>query len=111
MSDIPSSPPSLPTPSSTNWRLYLELLTLSGFFIPFGHILGPLVLWLVKKDTDAVADLEGRKVLNFNLSWTLWGILSCGLGFLVWLVLVLIAIIKAANKTPFKHPLTIQFLK
>ncbi len=76
-----STPPHLPvSPSATNWRLYLELLTLTMFVIPFGHVLGPLVLWLVKKDTIPEVDAEGKKVLNFNLSWTLWIIASCGLG-------------------------------
>lgn len=89
----------------------MELLTLAGFAFPLGHIFGPLILWLIKKDVDSVADLEGKKVLNFNLSWTIWGIVTCGLGFLVWMVIVLVSIIKAANHKPFKHPLTIQFLK
>ncbi len=89
----------------------MELLTLVAFVFPFGHILGPLVLWLIKKDSDTVADFEGKKVINFNLSWTIWGFATCGLGFLAWIVIVFIAILKAANRQPFKHPLTIQFLK
>ncbi|MGL4401896.1 MAG: DUF4870 domain-containing protein [Luteolibacter sp.] len=110
--NIDSTPPNLPSSSAaTNWRLYLELLALAAFVIPLGHILGPLVLWLVKKDMIPEVDAEGKKVINFNLSWTLWGIVSCGLGFFAWIVILIISILKAANRQPFKHPWTIDFLK
>lgn len=98
-------------PKSSDLRLYFELLSLTAFVFPLGQILGPLVLWLVKKDTDPLADAEGKKVINFNISWTIWGIVSCGLGFIAWIVIDIIAILKAANKEPFNHPWTIQFLK
>ena len=107
----PAAPPTPPPPVATNWRLYYELLWFSGFVIPLGQIAGPLVLWLVKKDTDAAADAAGKQVLNFNISWLLWTIASCGFGVLPWLVIAIIATIKAANNEPFKHPWTIAFLK
>lgn len=110
----PDSSITPPLPSGTektSWRLYLELLALLAFVIPLGQILGPMVLWLVKKDTIPEVDYEGKRVLNFNISWTLWGIATCGLGFLVWFVIALVAMIKAANREPFTHPLTIEFLK
>lgn len=106
------SPPSLTaSPSPGNWRLYLELLPLTGFVFPFGHVLGPLILWLVKKDSIPEVDEEGKKVINFNLSWTIWGFVTCGLGFIAWIIITIISIIKAANRVPFKHPWTIDFLK
>ena len=105
-------PTNLPvSPGATNWRLYMELLSLTVFVFPLGHIAGPLVLWLVKKDTIPEVDAEGKRVLNFNLSWTLWSIASCGLGFIAWIVIDIISILKAANREPFKHPWTIEFLK
>lgn len=106
----PPGPPQA-APDKTSWRLYLELLALAAFVIPLGQILGPLVLWLVKKDTIPEVDYEGKRVLNFNISWVLWGILTCGLGFIVWFVIAIVAMIKAANREPFVHPLTIDFLK
>lgn len=106
----PPQPTVLPS-SNPNWRLYLEALAFTVFIFPFGNVVGPLVLWLIKKDTIPAVNEEGKRVLNFNLSWTIWSIVSCGIGFLVWLVLQIIATLKAANNEPFKHPLTIQFLK
>ena len=101
-------PPSL---KASNWRLYFELLTFAGLVFPLGNIVGPLVLWLIKKDSIPLVNEEGKRVLNFNLSWTLWGIASCGLGFLAWFVIAIISTLKAANNEPFKHPWTIEFLK
>ena len=92
-------------------RLYMELLSLTVFIFPLGHIAGPLILWLVKKDTIPEVNEEGKRVLNFNLSWVLWTIATCGFGILAWLVIAIIATIKAANNEPFKHPWTIGFLK
>jgi uncharacterized Tic20 family protein len=105
------SQPSYSTPDTNNWRLYLELLALTGFVFPFGQILGPLVLWLIKKDTSSQVSEEGKKVINYHMSWTIWGLLSCGLGFLPWIIITLVSIIKAGNNQPFNHPLTISFLK
>jgi uncharacterized Tic20 family protein len=41
----------------------------------------------------------------------LWGIVTCGFGFLVWIVIDIISILKAANRESFNHPWTIRFLK
>ena len=101
------TPPAVPT----NWRLYLELLSFGAFVFPFGNILGPVLLWLIKKDTIPAVDSEGKKVINFNISWTIWGFATCGVGFLVWIVIAIISTLKAANNEPFAHPLTIKFLK
>lgn len=113
--DQPPLYPPLPQPPAkppTDWRLYMELSSMAAFVLPvLGNILGPLILWLVTKENDPVADAEGKKVLNFNISWSLWTLATCGLGFFAWLVIAIIAIIKAANNQPFRHPLTIQFLK
>lgn len=100
-----------PSPTTSNWRLYFELLSFAGLVFPLGNIVGPLVLWLIKKDSIPLVNEEGKRVLNFNLSWTLWGIASCGLGFLAWFVIAIISTLKAANNEPFKHPWTIEFLK
>lgn len=89
----------------------MELLSFAGLVVPLGNILGPLILWLVKKDSSQEVDFEGKRVINFNISWTLWSIASCGLGAIAWLIIAIIASVKAANKQPFTHPWTIQFLK
>ena len=105
----PAEPTVLPS-SNSNWRLYLEALAFVFFICPFGNVVGPLVLWLLQKDTNPVVSQEGKKVLNFNISWTIWMVVTCGIGFLPWLVIQIIATLKAANNEPFNHPLSIRFL-
>lgn len=104
-----STPP--PAPPAQNWRLYLELSTLAGIIIPIGNILGPLILWLAKKDTEPAVKTYGPDALNFHISWTIWTILTCTVGGLVYLVFWIIRIIKFANNEDYKAPLTLSLIK
>ena len=48
--------------------LACHLLAFVGMVFPFGNILGPLVIWLVKKDDSAFVDDQGKEALNFNIT-------------------------------------------
>jgi len=101
-----------------------HLLSLVGLLgVPFGNILGPLVIWLVKKDQDAFVDDNGKEVLNFQISVTIYGIV-CGLlifafiGILLLPILIIAVVIytiigalKANEGVLYRYPLTIRFLK
>ena len=41
------------------WAMLCHLSAVAGFVIPFGSILGPLVVWLIKKDEMPFVDLHG----------------------------------------------------
>ncbi len=100
-----------------------HLIALVGFFIPFGNIIGPLVLWLVKKDESAVIDTEGKKSLNFQISVTIYAIVSVLLMFVVIgafllplvgifsLVMIIINSVKANNGEETKYPLSLTLIK
>ncbi len=91
-----------------------------------GHILGPLIIWLVKKAESPAIDAAGRAVLNFQISWTIWFVVSVVLAFVgsclvvpmilpvvvgvAWLVFVILGSIKASNGEPYTFPLTIKML-
>jgi uncharacterized Tic20 family protein len=107
--ETPQTPP--PVTPQQNWRLYLELIALTGFVIPFGTILGPVILWQMKKDTEAAVKTYGPDVINFHISWILWSIVTCGLGALVYLVFWIIRMVKAANLEEYKAPLTLTLIK
>ncbi|WP_345786245.1 DUF4870 domain-containing protein [Coraliomargarita algicola] len=101
-----------------------HLLSLIGLLgVPLGNILGPLIIWITKKDQDAFVDETGKEVLNFQISATIYGIL-CGL--LVFIViglfllpLLIIAVViytiigalKANEGVLYRYPCTIRFLK
>ena len=56
------------TQEQKTWGMIAHLSALVGLIIPFGNILGPLVVWLVKKDTMPFVDDQGKEALNFNIT-------------------------------------------
>ncbi|WP_462156921.1 DUF4870 domain-containing protein [Pseudoalteromonas sp. GB56] len=99
-----------------------HLAALAGFIVPFGSILGPLVVWLVKKDEMPIVDRHGRDSLNFQLTMLIAYIVSFILIFAVIgvillpivalfsFIMVIVASIKAYEGKEFKYPLSFKFL-
>ena len=110
-------------PESRMWAMVAHISALSGFVIPFGNILGPLIVWLVKRDEMAFVEDQGKEALNFNISMTIYGIISALLMFIligfalllilgvVWLVFVILAAVKANEGTAYRYPLTLRLIK
>lgn len=106
------------------WEMFCHLAALAGFTgIPFANIIGPLIVWLMKKDEYPGVDAHGKESLNFQISMTIYMIVSAILiivvvgGFLMIalsildLVCIIIASIKANKGEPYQYPLTIRFIK
>ncbi len=97
--------------------------------------LGPLVVWLLRREGDPYVDHHAKEALNFQLTVVLAlvlgavlaipavivGILTLGIGLLLlamlvlaaivlWFVLPIIATVKAGNGEGFRYPLTIRFI-
>lgn len=119
-----STPPSGDIPANERTMAMLcHLLALSGYVIPFGNIIGPLVMWLVKKDEMPFVDEQGKESLNFQITVMIAMIVSFVLVFVIIgfflliaigigsLVLVIIATIKANEGTHYRYPLTIRLIK
>ena len=100
-----------------------HLLALCGLVgVPFGHVLGPLVIWLIKKEESPFIDACGKEALNFQISMTIYIIVSVLLAWLligfillpvillVNLVLTIIASFKASEGICYRYPLTIRFI-
>jgi hypothetical protein len=107
-----------------NWAMICHLAALSGFIIPFGNVLGPLVVWLMKKDAMPQVDRHGKEALNFQITVTIAMIISILLmfvliGFLLVfvvgigaLVLTILAAIKVSNgDLDYKYPFAIRMIK
>lgn len=115
-----------------NWGMLCHLSALLGFIrfpgtgilpIPFGHILGPLVVWLLTKNRHPFADDQGKEALNFQLSMTIYALASSILvfvliGALLLIILVvmdmvflIIAAVKAGNGETYRYPLTLRFIR
>lgn len=114
-----------PTPNTNDertWGMLCHLTALAAFIIPFGNIIGPLVIWMIKKDEYPFVMDQGKESLNFQISLLLYavigGILSLiVIGFMILLavgifglVMVIIATIKANEGVVFRYPLVIRFI-
>jgi hypothetical protein len=56
-----------------NWAVLGHLSALLLLFgIPFGNILGPLVVWLFKRNDHPLVDEQCKEALNFQISMTLY---------------------------------------
>jgi uncharacterized Tic20 family protein len=109
---------------SRMWSMFCHLTALSAFIgVPFGNIIGPLIIWLIKKDDFHKVDDQGRESVNFQISMTIYTIVSFFLCFviigflllpivlLVDLILVIIASVKANKGDMYRYPFTIRFIK
>ena len=105
------------------WGMLTHLLALTLFIgIPFGNIIGPLIIYLIKKDEYEFVKEQGREVLNFQITWTLILLASTilifiGIGLIMliafgvaWLVLVIVGTVTASSGVNYKYPLTINFI-
>jgi uncharacterized Tic20 family protein len=96
------------------------LAHLLSIFLGF---LGPLIIWLIKKDTSPFVDDQGKEALNFQLvmliAWLVGGATACfGIGLIVifgaWLCTIIFGILGAleANKgNAYRYPFNIRFVK
>ena len=119
--DTPT-PDSPPTVDERNLATICHLLVFCGSFFPLGNFLGPLVLWLLKKDESPFLDYHGKECLNFQISVTIYGLCCLPLVFVVigiplilavfvfGVVMAVIACIKAHAGEYYEFPLTIRFL-
>ena len=129
MSDV-IPPPSDPQPGSANanermWNMICHLSALSGFVgIPFGNIIGPLIVWQIKKSEFPGIEAYGKEALNFQITVTVAAIVLATVGMLICvgpliavavaiaaLVFTIIAGVKANNGEFYRYPLTVRLLK
>lgn len=102
---------------------------LSGTFGGWGVFVGPLVIWLLKREEMPFVDDQGKEALNFNITVAIVlialvavSILTLGIGLLItvplfivvgvaWLVLVIVAAIRANEGTAYRYPFTLRLIK
>lgn len=105
------------------WGMACHLSALAGLIgIPFGHIIGPLIVWMMKKDEYPFVDEQGKESLNFQISITIWlivtGLPSFFLLFvptiglsIIGLIFTIIGAMQANEGKTYRYPLTIRFIK
>jgi uncharacterized Tic20 family protein len=123
-SNVGSAITPLPTQDERTWGMIAHLAAFAGLILPFaGSVIGPLVVWLIKRDqSEFVAD-QGKESLNFNISVLLAavicgalifvaiGILLCAALFIYWICVTIIAGIKASEGIRYRHRFTLRLVK
>jgi len=130
----PPPPPPMGSPGDSNqarmWNMLCHLSVLAGLIIPFGNVLGPLLVWQIKKNEFPSVVEHGKAALNFQLTVLivlLVGIVAAVLlsfvcvGFLLFpviaiiglagLVFAVIAGIKANNGEAYRYPWSLTLIK
>ena len=119
----PPVPSGAPSADDRQWGMFAHLSALSGVVIPFGNIIGPLVVWQIKKDTLPFAADQGKEALNFNitlliaafigflLTFVLIGLVLLPLIGIAWLVFTILAGIKANEGVAYRYPFALRLIK
>ncbi|MEN3370697.1 MAG: uncharacterized protein V7609_2840 [Verrucomicrobiota bacterium] len=88
----------------------------------FGHILGPLIVWLAKRGDAPEIDAHGKEALNFQISMLIYSIVAgilclilIGFALLAILhvlnvVFVIIAAIRASEGQLYRYPFTLRLI-
>jgi uncharacterized Tic20 family protein len=95
----------------------MHVLSLVGF-----SLIGPLIVWLIKKDESSFINIQGRELINFQLSILIYAVICIPLCFvligipllilvgLASLILTIIGLVKATEGKIYRFPLTIRML-
>jgi uncharacterized Tic20 family protein len=106
-----------------NTAVAAHLSTFAGLMVPFGSVIGPLTVWLTRRDRDPFIDQAGREALNFGITITIYGsvllvaaLMLVGipllvLGVVAWVVVASLAAAKASQGQTYRYPLTLRLVR
>lgn len=116
------------------WAMFAHLSAIAGAIVTsgvggWGTFLGPLIIWLVKKDSMPFVEDQAKEALNYNITvalvflalWVLV-IITIGIGLIVavpawivigiaWLVFTIIAAVKANEGKAYRYPFSWRLVK
>ena len=105
------------------WAMFSHIGTFAAFFVPFGNLIAPLIIWQIKKEESDFIVYHSKESLNFQISMFLYSIAAALLiivliGFFLLLaigifdiILVIMAGIRANDGHLYRYPFTIRFIK
>jgi uncharacterized Tic20 family protein len=118
------------------YAMFLHISALAGLVLGGFFFLGPLIMWLIKKDESAFVDRHGRSALNFYISLVVYAVaagvllvliavVTLGLGLILLIPLIVVvgiaaavllillpvlAAMKAREGQEYRYPLSIRFI-
>lgn len=121
--ELKQSPSITPDPEARKWALFAHLSGFLGCLIPMGNLIGPLLIWQLKKDAHPFVDDQGKEALNFQITVTIAALICAALMLiligllLIWVVvigavvLMIIAAIKANEGQAYRYPFCWRIIK
>ncbi len=104
------------------WNVLCHVSALLGLVFPFGFIIGPFVIWLIKRYEFPSVDVNGKEAINFQLSCLIYMAIS---GLLIFVliglfllpavvifdvVMIIVASIQVSEGKTFRYPLCIRLI-
>ncbi len=118
-----SKPEPGPSREARQWAMFCHFSAFLGMWFPFGSLIGPLILWQMKRESDPFIDDQGKEAKNFQITvaiasaicyvlmFVLIGFALIGLLFIGAVVLVVIAGVKANDGVSYRYPFTWRPIK
>lgn len=109
-----------PEEVSKDARMWAMLCHLLGLFTSF---IGPLIVWLIKKEEDPFISNQGKEALNFQITVAIASVVSALLSVICIgiilgmavaiadLVFCIVAAVKANSGEAYRYPVSIRFIK
>ncbi|KPH62926.1 orotate phosphoribosyltransferase [Pseudoalteromonas porphyrae] len=123
MEDNQQVEPVVTTKDERMWAMLCHLSALTGFIVPMGSIIGPLIVWLIKKDEMPLVAEHGRKSLNFQITmliayivcfilmFAVIGVILLPLVAIFSFIMVVVGAIKTNDGKEFNYPLSLNLIK
>ena len=111
------------TPEERQWAMFCHLSAIVAAALSTISVLGPIICWMVKKDTSKFVDRHGKEAVNFQISMLIYNVVAAifclvliGFAFLavLWIlntIFVIIAAIQASDGKFYRYPMTIRFIQ
>ena len=114
----------LASSEANKWAMICHIVALVGLLgNGIGFVVGPLIVWLMKRGDDPFIDEQGKEAVNFQITMMIAFIVSCFLivvviGFallavcvIMMVVFPIIAAVKTSEGEHYRYPLSIRFIK
>ena len=123
-----------PSAEEKQWAMFAHLSALAGAVLSsafggWGTFIGPLIIWLIKKDTMPFVASQAKEALNFNITVSaiflmlvILTVITFGIGALLTvpvmlvvgiaaLVFTIIAAVKANEGIDYRYPVSVRIIK
>ena len=112
-----------PSKDERTWAMLCHFSAFAGLIIPFGNFLAPLIIWMIKKEELPFVEDQGKEVLNFQISMTIYLLISgilciilIGIPIVIGLVIfsfiiTIIAAISANDGKSYRYPINLRLIK